>query len=90
MRYRWTPKAHQIYNFRNCTLAHFLGKNSEISPKIDDFSSYAKILIQEKYQNARSRPPYKGSTVHPSVLIGKKLGAKTHFPGLSQCISGKD
>jgi len=27
-------------------------KNSEISPKIDDFSSYAKIPIQEKYHYA--------------------------------------
>ena len=35
----------------------FAEKNSEISTKIDDFSSYAKISIQKNVHDVRPRPP---------------------------------
>jgi len=64
------PKARQGQNFGSCTLAHFRRKNSEISPKIDDISSYAKILSAKKVENVRPRPPCK---VHPRAFVSEKI-----------------
>jgi len=51
-------------------------KNSEISPKIDDVSRYAKMGSEKKVGAMRAFAPYMWSKVHPRALIGEKISSK--------------
>jgi len=68
----------------------FAEKNPEISPKIDDFSSYVEVAKFKKVVDMRADAPRKWTKVQHRAWNGEELkGQKPTFPASANAFQGK-